>query len=173
VKNIVVAGATGALGSLVCRALSNNHRKLILLGRNYEKLKEVAGQVKGQSAAYRIDAHESIQDLCRVFNEISNSEGDLHGLVSLLGSAKPMPISGSNYSDWLKSMNVNFFSNVELLRGFSEASFSSNAERKVVFLSSVAATRGDLGLSSYSASKAALESLVRGAALEFSRKKLL
>jgi NAD(P)-dependent dehydrogenase (short-subunit alcohol dehydrogenase family) len=81
-------------------------------------------------------------------------------------------MSETNAASWQSSMAVNLIANAELLRGFSKCNFSSDMTRRAIFMSSVAATRGDIGLSAYAASKAALESMVRSAAVELSRKRI-
>ena len=171
-QNIVIAGATGDLGSLATRGLAREGRRLILLGRNLNKLSNLSTQLPGDSSFYQFDAQDSSDSLSRVFHSIAEEEGELHGMVSLLGYLNPAPILTTKSTDWIKSININLISNFELLKAFASSTHTGLETRQVVFLSSVAATRGDLGLSTYAASKAALESLVRSGAVEFARKNI-
>lgn len=171
-KRVLIAGATGALGSKVSIHLSSAGFELILLGRDESKLVALQGELPNKSSYEVIDVVERIGELEHTVRSIAASKGDIFGLVSLLGALNPSAMSETKAADWQKSLDVNFVANAELLRGFSKCSFSNKLTRRVVFLSSVAATRGDLGLAAYAASKAALESMVRSAAVELSRKKI-
>jgi len=171
-RKVLIAGATGALGSKVARKLSADGYELLLLGRDVLKLSSLQKQLPNQSTFEVFDANDMASDLGSKVQAFSAAKGDLYGLVSFLGTMTPKSLTDTSFAEWQESLTVNLLANVALLRGFSTCLFSGEITRRVAFISSVAATRGDLGLAAYAASKAALESLVRSAAVELSRKNI-
>jgi NAD(P)-dependent dehydrogenase (short-subunit alcohol dehydrogenase family) len=171
-RKVLIAGATSALGSKVARKLSADGYELVLLGRDELKLSALQKQLSNHSTFELFDANDMTSDFGSKVQALSGVKGDLYGLVSFLGTLTPKALIDTSLAEWQKSLTVNLLANVELLRGFSACLFSGEITRRVAFISSVAATRGDLGLAAYAASKAALESLVRSAAVELSRKNI-
>lgn len=169
---VIIAGASSYLGSLTTKALSEKGYNLVLLGRDQHKLENLQSQLLGPSSIYGMNADSNPEQISSSIKQIAELEGDLDGFISFLGYLKPAPLSNTSIEAWQKSLNINLFANIELLRGFSETTYSGKATRSVILMSSVASTRGELGLASYAASKAALESVVKSAAVELSRKKI-
>jgi NAD(P)-dependent dehydrogenase (short-subunit alcohol dehydrogenase family) len=172
-KRIVIAGATGHLGSQIAGFVSGQHENVVLLGRDLDDLRRLGEQLSGPHTTHVIDADAGLAELAPLIRGIAESEGEIDGLISFLGVLNPAPMVNTSTQGWVSSMNVNFLSNVELLRGFSESRFSGETTRRVVMMSSVAAIRGNLGLAPYAAGKAALESFVKSASVELARKRIV
>ncbi len=171
-KRVLLAGATSDLGLDLAQGLSRGGYELVLLGRNEEKLKRLGSLLEGPSTLHKIEIPESLDGLAELVSDLSDSTDGLHAMVSLLGHIKPEPLRTATLRSWLESINVNLLANVELIRGFSRSVHPIGETRRIIMLSSVASTRGDVGLAPYAASKAALESLVRSAALELAAKNI-
>jgi NAD(P)-dependent dehydrogenase (short-subunit alcohol dehydrogenase family) len=171
-RRVLLAGATSDLGIELAQGLSRKGYELILLGRDEEKLKRLGFLLEGPSKHHKIDISGSPERLADFITEVSDNANGVYAMVSLLGHIKPEPLRTAKLGSWIESMNVNLFANVELIRGFAKSVDSTGGTRRIIMLSSVASTRGDVGLAPYAASKAALESLVRSAALELAPKKI-
>jgi NAD(P)-dependent dehydrogenase (short-subunit alcohol dehydrogenase family) len=163
---VVLAGASSALGNRVAQSLSQQGWGLKLLGRDIAKLNALKETLPGPASVHTIDVEKRLEVVAGTVAEIVEQDEFVTGLVSLLGYLKPAPMELLSLGDWSKSLQVNFLSNVELLRGFSSSRVTADNVRHAILVSSVASVRGDFGLAPYAASKAALESLVRSSGRE-------
>lgn len=171
-KRVLLAGATSDIGFELAKELSDKGYELVLLGRDEQKLRRLGGSLKGPANYHVMSASEFQHDLSSLIEGISETRNGLYGLISLLGYLKPEPLRTATRTSWLEVLNVNLLANLDLIQGFAKSTQLAGETRKIVMFSSVASIRGDLGLASYSASKAALESLVRSAALELATRRI-
>ena len=144
----------------------------MLIGKNEGKLLQLKDELPKPATIHVIDVDTQLGDVAALVEGIMKSDTNVFGLISMLGLIKPTPMSGASLDLWMKSMRINFQANVELIRGFSKQLSTTKQHKSVVLMSSVAASRGDLGLAPYAASKAALESLVRSASVELASKQI-
>jgi 3-oxoacyl-[acyl-carrier protein] reductase len=170
---VIITGATSSLGSSIARELSEMNFTIGLVGRDTKKLESLKRSISGVVAVRTIDMANGLGDISRHVFEFCDELGDVEAIISTHGELNMSPLRSSTLNEWETSMRVNLFSNVEILKAFRKHRVPSKSIGKVVLISSVATARGSSGLSSYSASKAAMESLVRSAALEFARDKII
>lgn len=169
---VVVAGATSALGLALSSHLSSQGLSLALVGKNEDKLLQLRDKLPSPATIHVVDVDKQLGDVATLVEGVMKSDPKVSGLISMLGVIKPTPMSGASLDLWMQSMRINFQANVELIRGFSKQPSPTKQDKSVILMSSVAATRGDLGLAPYAASKAALESLVRSASVELASKQI-
>lgn len=160
------------MGLALCRHLSSQGFSLALLGKNEDKLLQLRNELPKPATIHVIDVDKQLGDIAALVEDVMKSDPNVSGLISMLGLMKPTPMSGASLDLWMQSMRINFQANVELIRGFSKQPSPTKEAKSVVLMSSVAASRGDLGLAPYAASKAALESLVRSASVELASKQI-
>ncbi len=171
-KSVIVAGATSALGREVAMGLSKKGWSLVLLGRDLKNLNNLKSSLPGPSSVRIIDVETDIENVANSIKEIVQTTDSVFGLVSFFGFIRPAPMMQVSSSDWLRSIKINLLSNVEMLKGFAQGPILAEDFRHVIFMSSAASFRGDLGLAPYAASKAALESLVRSSGRELAGKRI-
>lgn len=163
----LVTGATSTLGSEIARRRASTDC-LLLHGRDFEALNKLACELS------RIT---DVKVWCR---DLSNSEG-LHSeflelletsnihverVVHAAGHLKILPLRSFELQETLSIFNVNVFSIIEILRVLARKSHREHL-RSVVLLSAYFSKFGDKGNAVYSSSKGALNSLVKGLAVEF------
>lgn len=101
------------------------------------------------------------------FDKFLESRADrIDGLVLSAGINNPVRIDKLTMTDWQAIYDVNTLSNVALVSALCPAMVSMGFGR-VVGISSAYAHRARAGRAAYSASKAALEALIRTVAVEF------
>lgn len=144
-----------------------------LIGRDLSKLRALQDDITGVQAVRRVDMDHSLSKVGETITELCNEMGNVNAVVSTHGHLNMSALRSSSVEQWESAIRVNLLSNVEILKAFREHIVGSNSVGKVVFFSSVASSRGSGGLSAYSATKSAVESLVRSAAVEFARDKIL
>lgn len=158
-----IFGATGGIGSVLTKRLSENGDIIYLLGRNEDKLKRFSKEV---SQPYMVvDATEE-NAVAQVFKTIMEKEGHLDGLVSLVGSFFLKPLHLTTQKEFEEVMKINTTSSFCILKH----ALSIMKKGSIVLSSS---TAGLIGLSNHeaiAAAKAAVIGLMRSAAASYASK---
>lgn len=161
-KKILVVGATGGLGSAIARFLSTKGAALFLSGRNEEALSVIAQDLGADSLALNLNnASERVSLVATV--------GALDGVVYAAGVSPVAPVRYLKDTDITTCLDLNTTVPLLLVRDLLKQK-KLNAGASIVWLSSVASSRGTAGYAAYSASKAALEAAARCLALELAPK---
>lgn len=161
-KKILVVGATGGLGSAIARFLSTKGAALFLSGRNEEALSVIAQDLGADSLALNLNnASERVSLVATV--------GALDGVVYAAGVSPVAPVRYLKDTDITTCLDLNTTVPLLLVRDLLKQK-KLNAGASIVWLSSVASSRGTAGYAAYSASKAALEAAARCLALELATK---
>ncbi|MDB2506871.1 SDR family oxidoreductase [Opitutales bacterium] len=161
-KKILVVGATGGLGSAIARFLSAKGAALFLSGRNEEALSVIAQDLGADSLALNLNnASERVSLVATV--------GALDGVVYAAGVSPVAPVRYLKDTDITTCLALNTTVPLLLVRDLLKQK-KLNAGASIVWLSSVASSRGTAGYAAYSASKAALEAAARCLALELATK---
>lgn len=161
-KKILVVGATGGLGSAIARFLSAKGAALFLSGRNEEALSVIAQDLGVDSLALNLNnASERVSLVATV--------GALDGVVYAAGVSPVAPVRYLKDTDITTCLDLNTTVPLLLVRDLLKQK-KLNAGASIVWLSSVASSRGTAGYAAYSASKAALEAAARCLALELATK---
>lgn len=146
-SRFMVAGATGALGSRLARALHADGARVSLAGRDADRLRELADQLGAPAA---------VLDLARPMDAVDTAVGGLGGLDGLViatgavafGAADELPDGVAR-----ELFEINALGPMALIRAALDELGSPAA---VVALSAVVAEFPTAGMAAYSASKAAL-----------------
>ena len=161
-KKILVVGATGGLGSAIARFLSAKGAALFLSGRNEEALSVIAQDLGVDSLALNLNnASERVS--------LVDTVGALDGVVYAAGVSPVAPVRYLKDTDITTCLDLNTTVPLLLVRDLLKQK-KLNAGASIVWLSSVASSRGTAGYAAYSASKAALEAAARCLALELATK---
>lgn len=168
---ILISGATSYIGQKVVSDLSNKYN-LILHGRNLDKLSALSDNIS-DSAEYIFWVYDltNIQNLSSDLCSVLDSRGitQIKSFVHIAGDMSVFPLKTSDYQDWLNVFNINFFAAEEIVKVLTKKKYKTILD-SIVFISSTYAHFGGKGQTAYSASKAALESFARGAAMELAPK---
>jgi 3-oxoacyl-[acyl-carrier protein] reductase len=163
----LITGATSTIGADVARRRSATDR-LLLQGRDMKALEVLALEL-GQVT--------EVMTWCR---DLVNPNG-LHGeflqllerndirverVVHAAGHLKILPFRSIELADTMDIFNVNVFSIIEMLRVLARKPHRE-CLKSVVLLSAFFSKFGDKGNAIYSSSKGALNSLIKGLAVEF------
>ncbi|MBO5173658.1 MAG: SDR family oxidoreductase [Eubacterium sp.] len=169
-KVILVTGATSGMGETVAKRFVNEGAKVVAIGRNEEKLQMLEYEHEGQVLSYRYDLSdlENIED---IFLFCKENQLKLDGLVHCAGMVCNNPIRTIDYHETEKIMRVNCFSFMEMGKWFSKRKYSKDGS-SMVAISSVESILNDKGLVQYSASKAALNSVVKTMAKEVMKRQI-
>lgn len=168
-KHILVTGASSGIGRETAKRLNAAGARISAVARREGLLESLLGELNGGgNRAYPFDLSqlEQIEDLVR---QIVRESGKLDGMMFCAGMAEHVPIKMTKPLYSQKVMCINYFSFAEMLRVVSNAK-NYNPGASFIGMSSVSGLQGDKGLFAYSASKGAMNSAVRCAAVELAGK---
>lgn len=171
-KNYLIIGATSGIGEMCVHKLVIDSDYLLLVGRNKSKLNELEQQYAGKTRI--IPVCYDLMDLDHmetIFQVCTENQIKLDGMVYTAGMDGTWPIKVNNTEQMVQMMTVNCFAFVEAARKFYSTRISNDAS-SIIAISSIASLMPEVGMSSYSASKAALNSYVKTMAKEYIRRKI-
>ncbi len=167
-KHILVTGASSGIGKACALLFGERGARVTLVARNEERLNDVLSQLKNGGASYSYDLSD-VDGIEALFKRITTEQGKLDGMMYCAGDCQRAPISACKPKMVRESMQVNYFAFLECLRCFSKAK-NFNPGASIVAMSSSSSLKGDRGLTTLSAAKAAMNSAVRCACKEFASK---
>lgn len=109
---ILVVGATGALGRALCFALHAQGAQLILLGRRLKALERLDDELRAAGAdpaLYPLNLEgATAQDYADLAQRLAELPGGLGGLCWAAGQFSGlMPLEDAEFDDWLRLVHVN------------------------------------------------------------------
>lgn len=167
-KKILITGASSGIGQATAIECSKLGAKVIIIGRNEERLKQTLAQMEGDGHEYMVCDLSNSEDLNRIVSEMPT----LDGLVNNAGIGNMSPISFIKEKDLETVFKTNTFAPILLLKLLSKKRLLAK-NSSVVFTSSVAGLgAASTGNGIYTASKGALSAFIKVAALEFASKNI-
>lgn len=163
-KTILVTGASSGIGRATAIECSKMGAKLVITGRNEERLQETFGQLEGEGHAQIV---AELTDGANVEQLVALCP-ELNGVVLCAGKGLTLPFPFCTREKYDEIFSVNFFSPVELLRLLVKKKKIAKSGSVVLVASIGGNTVFSVGNSIYGATKAALASTMRFCALEFS-----
>ena len=167
-KNILVTGASSGIGKAIAIECSKMGGNIVISGRNEKRLNDTFSQLEGEGHL-KICADLSDQ---RELDKLVDFVPTLTGLVNCAGVVNYVPYPFISKDKLDKTFDVNFFAPALLTqRLVKEKKIADNGS--VVFISSISGVYcSAYGGSLYSASKGAINGLVKGMALDLSVKQI-
>jgi NAD(P)-dependent dehydrogenase (short-subunit alcohol dehydrogenase family) len=161
-RTALITGGTSGIGLATARALHNEGYAIILTGQNADRLEAARKMLPESVLVLRVDSR-SIDDAKRLAEVIGDKFGRLDAAFLNAGIGRMLPfeaIDEATYSDHFDT-NVKgpYFTLQKILPLF-------DAKGSVVFNSALGASKGVPNWSLYSATKGALNALVRSLAVE-------
>ncbi len=165
-KTILITGASSGIGKATAIECSKMGAKVIITARNVERLEQTIKQMAGSDHEYiQADLSKS-EDIKKLISNLP----EIDGLVNNAGISKPTLtqfISDKVVNDIFL---VNTFAPIYLTQGLLKQKRIKN-KGSIVFTSSISGLAcSEVGESLYSASKAAINGFVKGAAIELATK---
>lgn len=168
----LITGASSGIGRNLSILLNEAGAKLLLTGRNIDRLKETYEMLSYKDNASinssDLSKTEDIKDWARNF--VSRQNVMLNGFVHCAGINIIKPLVVTEQEDFINILQINLIAGMELLKSLANPKYSARGS-SFVFVSSVAGLMGEPGMLCYGASKAALINSVKTAALELARYK--
>ncbi|MCL4207073.1 MAG: SDR family oxidoreductase [Pirellulaceae bacterium] len=161
-NHYIVFGASGGIGSEVCRRLHAAGDRVTLAGRNAESLTQLADAL--QSPVNVVDA-TSIEAVDRAVAEATEAAGRLDGVVNCVGSILLKPAHLTTDREWHDTLAANLTSAFAAVRAGCAAMKQQGGA--IVLVSSAAAQIGLPNHEAIAAAKAGVIGLARSAAATY------
>ncbi|MGX1701960.1 SDR family NAD(P)-dependent oxidoreductase [Microbacterium sp. NPDC055357] len=163
-KVIVVLGAGQGIGRQTARGVVALGGRALCVDRSEELASAVAREVGSEYYVADLTEPDAVSQL---FTEVAeNTGGRINGVVDLVGGSAFHPIMEPSYEVWERQLALNLHQ-ARYVMQHSYPLLKANSGGAMAFVSSVSGLHGAPDHSAYGASKAALVSLVRSAAMEF------
>ena len=164
---IVVTGASRGIGAATVRCLARPGRRLVLLARSPLHLQRRVAEARAQGAeAWSLPVDLACPESARgAFETLLDHEPAIDGLILNAGVAADRPFRDATSGSIQREIEVNYLAPAELMRRVLP-SMVRRGRGRVVVVGSLTSFVPFPGNASYSASKAALFSLVRSVRVE-------
>jgi len=173
-KVTLITGATGGLGKATALGLAKAGAKVMLTGRDREKLKPLAELIAemGGTVGFCTGSpvrHDEVKD---IVDTTVATFGGIDILVTAAGMNRPKPITEQPPEEWQSIMDINVKGTWLFCKEAGRVMISQGRGGKVILVSS---TRGMLGMSNYTAyapSKGAINLMTKSLACEWGPHKI-
>lgn len=164
-KNILITGATGGIGRSIVKSFDGDDNNLFIVGTNENKLSLFAKELESRTNYLACDFY----DYRNTKNIINQIVGELDSKIDILinnaGITKDNLTLRMKEEEWNDVINLNlnttFFLTKEILKFMVKKRYG-----RIVNISSVVGSSGNLGQANYAASKAGIEGMTKSIALE-------
>lgn len=171
-KTILITGASSGIGRQCAIDCSKMGAKVVLIGRNKERLDDTFSQLEGDGhmvVAFDLTNSVELKDMVA---DIVNNMGLINGVLHCAGISDTLPLKLLNHDVLDRFFHNNVYSAIELTREVCSVKNVSKGGASIVFFSSIMGCVGESGKSLYSMTKGALISAARSLACEYAKKKI-
>lgn len=169
-KHVLITGGSSGIGRACAIQASRLGAKVTIIARNEDKLKETLFLMDNEKEhAYYLKDLSDISSIENLVKTIVLERGSIDGFVHAAGIGNPRMLKDSKYSYVNKMFKIHTFAFIEIVRCLWLKD-NLNEFASLVGISSVAAEKGNKSQNIYAAAKGAMNSFVRPAALELSKR---
>lgn len=164
-KTTIIFGAYGGVGSALSRRLAREGHRLLLSGRDPDRLQALATELGAEAAVADILDPTSIDSVIQA--GVDGHDG-IGGIVNCVGSVLLKPAHMTRLEEWDHTIGTNLTSSFAILRSAARPMMKSGGG-SLVFVSTAAASIGLPNHEAIAAAKGGIEALVRSAAATYGK----
>ena len=169
---VLVSGASSGIGSAIAAMLGEQGARLILVGRDMEKMQRTAENLKGvEYRAVRLDLART-EDIMPAVMDVAGEFGPIYGLCHAAGVVGTYPLRASKQDQIRAILDVNLVAGIELARVVTLKGVMDSEGGSILFLSSIYGIVGKPGVIGYSASKGGIAAAARSMAVELAQRNI-
>lgn len=170
-ETLFLTGATAGIGEEIAINLSKDYN-IILSGRNQEKLEAIKEKCSTENTVYVLPLNLSdLDSLEKNISEfITSNQIAIEKFVHCAGYMKMVPLKLVSQDLILETFKTNVFSANIIIKLLLNKKINNASLNNVVLISSNISNRGAKAMSTYGASKSALDGLMRSLAVELAPK---
>ncbi len=161
---ILITGATGSMGSALARRLARQGERLILTGRDSDRLTSLATELGAAVRAADLTQADSRNELLQW---LETQPEPITGLAHCVGSLVLKPLHLTTEADWQAQLETHAGTAYHLLKFFIARALKSASNASAVLVSSVVAEAGFANHEAVAAAKSAVTGLALSAAASY------
>jgi 3-oxoacyl-[acyl-carrier protein] reductase len=165
--NVLITGATGAIGGALARHLHSQGHALLLSGRDAQKLAALTSELSG---AIGCAADLTTSDGMSEVLEAAAAWGNVDAMVNCVGSIVLRPLHLTSEADWNAQFSINATTSFHLLKWLVSTAIKAQRPAQAVLVSSVVAEAGFANHEAIAAAKAAVTALAMSTAATYADK---
>jgi 3-oxoacyl-[acyl-carrier protein] reductase len=162
-RRALIAGASRGIGLAVASALQLEGCRLAIVARGVEGLSAAKNFLGGTVFSMAVDVRIPA-DVSRLVCDLSAEWDGLDVLICNVGDGSSVAPGQETASEWQRMLELNLFSATNLIEGMTPLLRRSSGDRSIVCVSSICGLAALGAPVTYSAAKAAMNSMVRGLA---------
>ncbi|MFL5753998.1 MAG: acetoacetyl-CoA reductase [Bacteroidia bacterium] len=167
---VLVTGATGGLGTAMCKKLHDDGFHVVGNYHTKEKAEKWLEQMKAEG--YEIALfHGDVSDFdssAEMIKKIEATVGTIDTLVNNAGITKDSRLVNMKKEDWYSVINTNLNSVYNCTKNVIDGMIARNFGR-IINISSVNGQRGQFGQTNYSAAKAGMHGFTKSLSMEVAK----
>lgn len=163
-ERVLIIGATSAIAEEVARIFAGEGARLCLLGRNQDRLQQVADDLRVRGAAAVFTGHfnaETISDYEALIEEVWSIYGGLDTVLIAHGSLPDQAACMGSSKSTLRELHINGLSVIGFLTPLANR-MEALGQGTLAVIASVAGDRGRMSNYVYGSAKALVETFLEG-----------
>ena len=169
-KKIFITGASGGIGSAICKKFVDKNFKLVLTSSSDNNISKLKEQYGDEHFYYKIDLSNS-KNVQECLDDISKNHKDISIIVNNAGKTHDNLIFRMKNDQWDEVLQTNLNSNYQIIKSLLP-NMLSNKYGKIIGISSIVGSTGNPGQANYVASKSGLVGLYKSIALEVAKRNI-
>ena len=170
-KLILVTGASSGLGRATAQLLSLCGARLIINGRNEERLAANLSSLDGNGHVCAPAILSDAEFVAAWVKDLSAAHGIIDGIFHAAGILQLKPVRLIRQRDILDTVSSSLMTGFGFAKAAASKGIVSDGS-SILFMSSVVGSRGQPGMCTYSAAKSGIEGLVRSLSCELAPRKI-
>ena len=169
-KVALITGSTGGLGLTFARCLAQNGARVIINGRNKEKLEKIQDSFSGpglEVAGFAFDVTDK-QEIEKAARVIRTEIGPLDILVNNAGINLRNPLHEFDDEEWDRVIGINLTGTYKVTKAFVP-DMIEREQGKIINIGSMQSELGRATIAPYAASKGGVKMLTRGMAADWAK----
>ena len=169
-NNIIVTGATGGIGNSIIKKLYDAGANILATGTKDEKLQELKKKFQNiQTLKFDISQTDNLENF--IEDATKKLGGKLDCMINNAGITQDNLAIRMSIEEWKKVIDINLTSTF-LISKFAIKKMLKNKKGKIINLTSVVGHPGNLGQTTYTASKAGIVAMSKSLAIEYAKKNI-
>ncbi len=169
-KKIFITGASGGIGSAICKKFVDENFILVLTSSSDDKISQLKHQYGNNHYYYKINLSDS-ENVQNCLDKISKDHKDISIIVNNAGKTHDNLIFRMKNDQWNEVLQTNLNSNYQIIKSLLP-NMLSNKYGKIIGISSIVGSTGNPGQANYVASKSGLVGLYKSIALEVAKRNI-
>ena len=169
-KKIFITGASGGIGSAICKKFLDKKYTLVLTASSNEKINKLKEIYGNDNFYFKVNLADSENlDIC--LNEIAKNHKDISVIVNNAGVTEDNLIFRMKDEQWNKVIQTNLNSNFQIIKSLLP-NMLSKKYGKIIGISSIVGSTGNPGQANYVASKSGMIGLYKSIASEVAKRNI-